>query len=68
MLVIGNEELDSLPSAGKAAKCPACGKEHEIKYGKVILEDGTKKPSDMLGFINCGKKTYLVSVKDKLID
>ena len=68
MFAIGNDKLESLPSVGKTAKCPVCGEMHEIKYGEVILEDGTRKPSNMLGFINCGKKTYLVSIKDKLID
>ena len=68
MFAIGNDELDSLPSAGKTAKCPVCGEMHEIKHAEIVLEDGTKKPSNMLGFINCGKKTYLVSVKDKLIN
>ena len=68
MFAIGNDELDSLPSAGKTAKCPVCGEMHKIKYGEVISEDGTKKPFNTLGFINCGKKSYLVSVKDKLIN
>ena len=61
------DELESLPSVGKTAKCPNCGKMHKVKYGKKVLKDGTKVPSDMLGFIKCGNKFYLASIDNKLI-
>ena len=67
MIAIGNDEIESLPSVGKTAKCPKCGKMHEIKHGEEVLKDGTKVLSDMLGFVNCGKKSYLVSIEGKLL-
>lgn len=67
MFAIGNNELDLLMPAGKHAKCPHCGKRKVIRFGERVLPNGKKEPSDMLGFVNCGKEAYLVSIKGKLI-
>lgn len=63
MFAIGNNELDQLEPIGKKTKCPQCGKQHEVKYGEKVNPDGTKEPSKLLGYVNCGKKSYLVAVK-----
>jgi len=64
MIAIGNDELKDLPNAGKTAKCPSCGKKHKIKYG-TDKETGMK--SDMIGFVDCGKESFLVAVDNKLL-
>ena len=64
---IGNNELRNKPVIGKFAICPNCGKKHKVKYGKTQLEDGTWVESKLLGFVNCGKNSYLVSVEGKKI-
>jgi hypothetical protein len=67
MFAIGNDELKNLPEAGKTVKCKKCGKNHKIRYGNKVEKDGTKTPSKLLGFIKCGKDTYLASVNGKLL-
>ena len=64
MIAIGNEELKDLPNAGKTAKCPNCGKKHKIKYG---IDKATGLESNMLGFVDCGKESFLVAVDNKLL-
>jgi hypothetical protein len=68
MIAISNNELEYLSSVGRTAKCPNCGKMHKVKYGKKVLKDGTKVPTNMLGFVKCGNNSYLVSIEDKLIN
>ena len=64
-LAIGNNELG--PEVGKSARCPNCKKHHTVEYGYKILPDGTKEPSRVLGFVKCGKKSFLVAINEKLI-
>ena len=54
---IGNEELAQKKLAGTHATCPKCGKKHKIKYGS--------SESLSLGFVDCGKKSYLVVIEGK---
>ena len=57
---IGNEELAQKKLAGTHATCPNCGKKHKIEYGTD--EDGKES---ILGFVDCGKKSYSVAVAGK---
>ena len=65
MLAIGNDELGE--DVGDTAKCLNCGKEHKVKYGKRVLEDGSKMPSKSLGYVSCREKSFLVSLMGKLL-
>ena len=67
MIATSNNELEYLSSVGRTAKCPNCSKMHKVKYGKKVLKDGTKVPTNMLGFIKCGNKFYLASIDNKLL-
>jgi len=67
MLAIGNDELESNSEIGETIQCKHCGKVHKIKYGDEVLSDGTRKPSKLLSFYNCGDKTYLAGIKGKAI-
>jgi hypothetical protein len=62
---IGSDELGE--SIGETVQCPHCRKPHKVKYGQKINEDGSKTPSKMLGFVKCGKESYLVSINGKKI-
>lgn len=64
-LAIGNDELGG--PVGDTAICPHCGKPHPVEYGERILPDGTKEPTDMLGFVGCNGSNYLVAIKGRLI-
>ncbi len=71
-IAIGNNELANKKKAGKFAICPNCKKKKKIEYGKSkkLLPNGkyTKlKTSKMLGFVNCGDKSYMVTLSGKLI-
>ena len=59
-LAVGSNELGEL--AGTHAACPKCFKQHKIKYGTT---DG--KENKMLGFVNCGKQSFLVTIEGKLL-
>ena len=63
-VAFGNNELINKQNAGKFAICPNCHKKHKIKYGTNVE---TKEICKDLGFVKCGKESYLVSVKNKLI-
>ena len=58
----GNAELAKKPDASDFAECPKCKKEHKIKFGTT---DG--KESKLLGFVSCGKHSYLVTLNGKLL-
>ena len=62
---IGNNELEVLPVAKDKAKCPMCKKLKTIKYG---TDTKTGEVSKMLGFVNCGKEAYMVSINGKLLN
>ena len=64
-VAIGNEELEQSEYIGKTILCNRCGKRHTVEYGERVLKDGTKVPSKMLGFVKCGKISYLVSLNEK---
>jgi hypothetical protein len=66
-VAFGNEELDENERIGKTVKCPKCGKRHTVKYGEAVEPDGTRTLCNLLGFVNCGKSTYLVSVRGRKI-
>ena len=65
---IGYNELPELEKIGEEILCKRCGQYHDIKYGEVILEDGTRKKDKGLAFVNCGDSTYLVGVKGKRLE
>lgn len=62
---IGNDELENKQPLGDMARCKVCGKMHKVRYGKEVLEDGTKVPSKLLAFISCGDRDFLVGVNGK---
>ena len=65
-LAVGNEEIENNPTVkkGDMIDCKKCGGKHPLKYGK---DAKTGKENSLLGFINCGKKSYLVSIDNKLL-
>ena len=67
-IAIGNDELGEDIGKEEKVKCKNCGKYHTIKYGKRKLKDGTYVESKMLGFVDCGKKSFLVTIDNKLIN
>ena len=70
---IGNNELANKPMIGKTILHKLCGKKHIVKYGtsreynRETKKYSPPRKSKDLGFVNCGKKTYLVSVAGKEI-
>lgn len=60
-VAIGNNELGRHVTKGDLIKC-RCGKKHKLQYGTV-----NGKESNTLGFISCGKDSYLVSINDQVI-
>lgn len=67
MLAIGNEELENKDAIGDRIYCDKCCVSHAIKYSEEVMEDGTRKPSKLLGFYNCGGEVYLATIKGKVI-
>ena len=63
-VAFGNNELDEKPLAGDKAKCPKCGKYHKIKFG---TDKKTDKTSYIIGYVDCGKDCYMVSLNGRLI-
>jgi hypothetical protein len=61
-VAFGNNELKNKPIAGKTIKCKKCGKMHKIKYGTT---DG--KINKMVGFTECGKSLYMVTLDGKVV-
>ena len=47
---------------GELVPCKNCSKRHRLRYGK-----SNGNPTNMLGFVKCGKKTFLATIKDKLV-
>lgn len=61
-LAVGNDELGE--EVGVKIKCSRCKKMHTIKYGKRKI--GNKwVNSKILGYVNCGKKAYLVAINGR---
>lgn len=71
MFIIGNDEIEKLPKIGKFVMCKRCGKKHKVNYGKSrkYLGDGKYGPwqKSHLGFVDCGKHSYLVTISGKLL-
>ncbi len=67
MFAIGNEELEVCENIGDKIKCPICGNNHVIEYGKIKKPDGTWEPSRMLAFYTCGDEAYLVGINGKRV-
>jgi len=63
-MAVGNEELGK--DLGKKVKCPKCKKLHAVKYGDEVV-DGKRLPCKMLGYVKCGKDSYLVGINGKEI-
>lgn len=59
MISFGNDELAGQPlvKEGALMQC-RCGRKHRLRYGT----DECGRPSATVGFINCGKHSYLASV------
>jgi len=71
-IAISNEELAQNKTVGTHVICKNCGHKHEVKYGtsRTLKDDGTyteSVKSEMLGYVKCGKKTFLVSFAGKEI-
>lgn len=62
-IAIGNEEITE--SLGDFILCDKCGQRHIIEYGDEILEDGTRIPSKLLAFYDCGGKSYLAGINGR---
>lgn len=65
-IAVGNDELSEM--IGSHIKCYRCHKEHPVKYGEKVLPDGSRKPSQDLGFVRCDldNNLYLVSIMGKI--
>lgn len=64
MFAISNSELEEKSTVGKTTKCPSCKKKHVVEYG---TDTKTGAISKDLGFVRCGKKSYLVAVNGKAL-
>ncbi len=67
MFAIGNNELDEKEPLGDFILCDKCGERHIITYGDEVMPDGTKKPSKLLAFYDCGGKSYLAGINGRRI-
>ncbi len=68
MIAISARELALLPPAGKFAPCPHCGKKRKIEYAQsTSVYPAGAKPTVSLGFVSCGKESYLVAINSKLL-
>ena len=67
MFTIGNNELDKYPKIKEQIVCHICGKLHNVKYGRIVNEDGTEEESEFLGYIHCPQNNaeYLVAIDGK---
>ena len=65
MLAIGNNELAKQPPVKWVVKCWKCGKNHRVRYGVEVMPDGTRRPTNLIAFMKCGKNTYLCGVNGK---
>jgi hypothetical protein len=63
----GNDEITKCPKLGDTIICHMCGKEHDVEYGEVIKEDGTREKSESIAFMKCNNKTYLVGINGRNI-
>lgn len=65
-IAIGNDELQDKPDAkaGMLVVCKICGKKHRLKQARDMQ---TKRLTNMLMFVTCGKQSYLKAVAGKLI-
>ena len=61
---VGNNELENQPIIGKFTICPKCKKSHKVEYGKNTTNG---EINTTVGFVNCGKKLYLVAVNGKVL-
>ena len=64
-VAFGNDELKNKSLAEDTAICPKCKKKHKIEYG---TDEKTGEVTTMVGFITCGKISYVVSLAGKLIN
>jgi hypothetical protein len=64
-VAIGNNELGG--AIGDVVRCPHCRSIHKVEYGDEVKPDGTKVPSKLLGFYNCGAKSYLCAIGGKSV-
>ena len=64
-VAIGNDELGS--PIGETVTCPHCAGMHPVKYGDQVLPDGRREPSRLLGFYDCGGKTWLCAVDGRSV-
>jgi hypothetical protein len=68
---IGNNELKEKKPIGKTVVCKNCGKRHKVEYGTskkydpITKQWSKPKPSKEMGFVTCGKKSFLVSIAGK---
>jgi len=63
-VVISNDKLGD--KVGEYAICPHCYKKHIVKYADKVLSDGSRMPSKILGFVQCGKSSYVVAINELL--
>lgn len=61
-VAFGNNEISTMPPVGETISCKRCKKKHKITYGTT---DG--KENRMLGFVKCGKATYLATIEGREI-
>ena len=58
-IAVSNGELAGNPKVGKTFLCPRCNVAHAVEHGETVNKDGTRSPSKLLAFYQCGEKSYL---------
>lgn len=68
-VAFSNAELAGRPrvKAGDRIVCRFCSEPHALKAGDAILQDGTKEPSELLLFYDCGSGSYVGAIDGKLL-
>jgi len=68
-VAFGNDELAGRPhvQVGDLVTCTQCGESHQLQASEQILVDGTRTPSDLLLFYDCGDSAYLAAIKGALL-
>jgi hypothetical protein len=65
-IAIGNDELRGQANAveGELTTCPRCSGKHPVEFA---TDAKTGEKTNMLGFVSCGKDSFLVAVGGKLL-
>ena len=63
-LAIGNDELKDNEDITEFAKCPNCGEQHKVTYGKPFNQHSIRK-SKSWAYVECKNGFYLIGINGK---